>query len=118
MSLFGLEKQISSAKQLSELSTSMEATQEIVAKSNTIKFKGAEAQIESRKILAEQRDALEVMRATINALLKHNLEQAKLQEEREKIMADRHREIMLFAKIAALASVIGLIYQIFSSWKS
>lgn len=109
-----LEKYTSSARQFSELSASIEATQAVIAKANAIKLKGAEAQIESSRILAEQREELEVMRDTINALLKHSLEQAEQQEERNRIESKRHREAMIFTVIAAVTGIISLMLQ----WKS
>jgi hypothetical protein len=111
-----LDRFASSAKQISELSASIEATQAVVAKSNTIKLKGAEAQIESSNILADQREELEVMRATINALLKHNLEQVEQQaiasQERDKLEAERYCENLRFTKIAARTGVVGIILSI------
>ena len=74
-SMQGLERHISSARQLSDMTEVIRRE----AEEKAIKRRGAEAQIESNKILADQREELEVMRATINALLKHNLEQAVLQ---------------------------------------
>lgn len=113
-----LDRYASSAKQISELSASVEATQAVVAKSNAIKLKGAEAQIESSKILADQREELEVMRASINTLLKHSLEQAEQQavasQERDKLEAERYRENLRFTKIAAWTGVVGIIIGIAS----
>lgn len=108
-----LSQHVSSARQFSELSASIEATQAVVTKANAIKLKGAEAQIESSKILAEHREKLEVMRSSIHELLKHTLEQAEQNEmmsrEREKLETARYRENLRFTKIAAWTGVIGIL---------
>lgn len=113
-----LDRYASSAKQISELSASIEATQAVVAKSNAIKLKGAEAQIESIKILANQHEELEIMRTTINTLLKHSLEQSEQQaitsQEREKLEADRYRENLQFTKIAAWTGIVGIFIGLIS----
>ena len=108
-----IDRQASTAKQLSDLSTSIMTSKTLLEKSNGTKLKGAEAQIESSKILADQREELEVIRASINALLNHNFEQAmqleiKLQE-REKIETTRYDEILKFTKIAAWTGIAGAI---------
>jgi len=105
----GLQQQISSARQLSELAE----TQKQQTKEKVIKLMGAEAQIESSKILADQRKELEEMREIINALLRHNLEQTNQQsiasQERDKIETKRYMENLRFTKIAAWAGVLSVI---------
>lgn len=106
-SMQSLERQVSSARQLSDMTQILHRQ----AEEKAIKRRGAEAQIESSKILADQREELEVMRETINALLKHNLEQARQQadalQERDRIETEIYRENLRFTKIAAWTGVIG-----------
>lgn len=111
-SVLGLDRQVSSARHVSDMMQTLQRQAEAAA----IGRGGAEAQIESNKILADQREEIELMGSAINLLLKHSLEQAEQQslaaENRKKIESERYYENMRWTKVAALSGVVAAIFSI------
>lgn len=109
-----LDIQVTSAKQLSELSKSYERVQAIENEQKTFHRKGVEAQIESTKTLKEQKEDQVLIKVTLDSLLKHNLEQARHQEAQEQIETARYSENLKFSKIAAWTGIAGAALGIIS----
>lgn len=112
LSVLGLDRQASSALQVSDMMKKIHRQ----AESEAIGHRGVKAQIESSKILADQREEMELMRSALNSLLKHSLELAEQQsiaaEKRDKIEAERYQENMRWTKIAAWSGVVAAIFAI------
>jgi len=109
-----LDLQVSSAKQLSELTKSYERVQAIENEQKAFHRKGVEAQIESTKTLKEQREDQVLIKKTLELLLKHNLEQARQREVQEKIETSRYSENLKFTKIAAWTSIAAALLGVIS----
>lgn len=93
-----LEKNASSARQISELAELYRQKESTEREEKAIQRRGIQEQISTG--------------TTLSALLKHNLEQAMQQDEREKIETARYNENLKFTKIAAWTSIAGVILAI------